>query len=166
MTPPPDPVPTSFADDLAAELSAFESFSALLDTEHEALLAGDADAVVRIASAKGEQVAQLSALAERRLAALRRAGFAADRKGMAEWLLVAAGPRATDLSDRWNHLLAVAARAQQLNERNGALIQARMAFNQAALASLRSSAPSADLAYGPDGTTRVGGVPGRDLGSA
>jgi flagella synthesis protein FlgN len=79
---------------------------------------------------------------------------------------VAAGSRSAELSGRWNALLDTAARAQQLNERNGALIQARMAFNQAALAALRGAGPSADLAYGPDGTTRLGGVPGRDLGSA
>jgi flagella synthesis protein FlgN len=166
VTPPSDPLPSGFADDLAAELAAFEFFSALLDTEHDALLAGDADAVVRIATAKGEQVAQLAALAERRLAALRQSGFTADRKGMAQWLLVAAGSRASELSSRWNALLDIAARAQQLNERNGALIQARMAFNQAALAALRSATPPADLAYGPDGITRLGAVPGRDLGSA
>lgn len=159
-------VSSTFADDLAAETDAFEAFSALLDTEHEALLSGDLDAVVRVAASKAERVVQLSGMAERRLAALRAAGFSANRKGMAEWLLVAAGARAGELSDLWNRLLESAARAQNLNDRNGALIQARMAFNQAALAALQGSARFADLAYGPDGTTRLSGVPGRDLGQA
>lgn len=166
MTSALQPVPASFADDLSAELAAFESFAALLDTEHEALLAGDVDAVARLAETKAEQVALLSALAERRLAALRGAGFGADRKGMAEWLLVAAGAQGPRLSDQWNRLLEVATHAQQLNERSGALIQARMAFNQAALAALRGTGSTADLAYGPDGNTRLAAIPGRDLGSA
>ena len=160
------PVPASFADELAAEALAFESFSALLDTEHEALLAGDLEAVVRIAASKAERVVQLSGFAERRLAALRAAGFDANRKGMAEFLLIAAGPRATDLSASWKSLLEFAAHAQTLNDRNGAMIQARMAFNQAALAALRGTSRFADVAYGPDGTPRLSGVTGRDLGEA
>lgn len=162
----PKPVSATFADDIADEVAAFEAFSTLLDTEHAALLAGDLDAVVRVAATKAERVMQLSGLAERRLAALRTAGFAGNRKGMAEWLLLASGPRQGELSDLWNRLLEAAARAQALNDRNGALIQARMAFNQAALAALRSSNRFADVAYGPDGTTRLSGVAGRDLGEA
>lgn len=159
------PFPPGFTDDIAAELSAFESFAGLLETEHEALLAGDVDAVARIASTKGEKVALLSALSERRLAALRKAGFPASRKGMAQWLLLA-GEVAVPVSGQWNRLLETASRAQQLNERNGALIQARLAFNQAALAQLRGAGKPAELAYGPDGTTRLGAAAGRDLGRA
>jgi flagellar biosynthesis protein FlgN len=155
----------AFVAALEAEGEAFDGFVGILEAEAAALNAGDVDALIALAQSKSEKVALLSRLSESRRAFLRSAGFSPDRLGMSEWLVAHGGNDGQRLSGLWSALLDRAVRAQQLNEANGALIESRLRFNQAALASLQAAARQTTF-YGPDGTTRLSGGKGRDLGSA
>lgn len=150
---------------LADELASFAAFVGLLETERACLLAGDVDALLTLAHTKSDRVADLARLAEVRRSFLRGAGFRTDRAGMSEWLLVEGGADRERVSRLWSELLGRAAEAQQLNESNGALIAARLSFNQSALAALQAAAQQVTF-YGPDGTSQVPAALGRDRGIA
>ncbi|MEO8040713.1 MAG: flagellar protein FlgN [Betaproteobacteria bacterium] len=154
----------AFVAALEAEQAAFDAFVGILETESSALEGSDVEALIALAQQKSEKVAVLSRLSEERRAFLRSAGFPADRVGMAQWL-VAQGNEGAPISPLWSRLLDSAARAQRLNDSNGALIESRLRFNQSALAALQSAARQT-TSYGPDGTTRLSIGMGRDLGSA
>jgi len=154
----------AFAAALDAEHAEFGVFVGILESESSALDTGDVDALIALAQAKSEKVVLLSRLFEERRAYLRNAGFVPDRVGMAQWLL-AQGNAGARLSAVWSGLLDHAARAQQLNEANGMLIESRLRFNQAALAALRSAA-RLTTSYGPDGTTQLSTSMGRNFGTA
>lgn len=155
----------AFVAALEAERNAFDAFVGVLEAESAALNTGDVEALITLAQSKSEKVSILSRLSESRRAFLRAAGFSPDRTGMSGWLVAHGGADGPRLSALWNTLLDHAVRAQQLNESNGALIESRLRFNQAALASLQAAARQTTY-YGPDGTTRLPGSQGRDLGSA
>lgn len=158
---PADDVRSRFIADLHAEAAAFADFFELLRTEQAALAARDIEALLQIAPSKSEHIGALNELARRRANYLNGQSFAADRNGMAQWLLVHGGSDSAVLSATWHRLLETAARAQALNRENGVLIETRLQHNQRLLSALASGAqPSL---YGPDGQTRMGG-PGRDLG--
>ena len=159
------PERAAFIATLEAESEVFDAFVGVLEAEAAALNAGDVDALVTLAQSKSEKVAVLSRLSESRRAFLRSAGFSPDRLGMAEWLVAHGGNVGKRVSGVWSALLDRAVRAQQLNEANGALIESRLRFNQAAVASLQTAARQTSF-YGPDGTTRLSSGKGRDLGSA
>ena len=159
------PERAAFIATLEAENEVFDAFVGVLEAEAAALNAGDVDALVTLAQSKSEKVAVLSRLSESRRAFLRSAGFSPDRLGMSEWLVAHGGDDGPRLSTLWSALLDRAVRAQQLNEANGALIESRLRFNQAAVASLQTAARQTSF-YGPDGTTRLSSGKGRDLGSA
>lgn len=154
----------AFLSALATERNAFAEFVGILEAEHTVLLDGNIDALLALAQSKANKIAELSQLAEHRLAHLRAEGFSADRTGMSQWLIAHAGNSYDTLSKQWNALIEDAARAQQLNETNGALIEAKLRFNQAALTALQAAAKQNSV-YGPDGTTSVK-LLGRDFGKA
>jgi flagella synthesis protein FlgN len=150
-----------FIADLQAEAAAFDDFLELLRIEQAALAARDIEALLQIGPSKSERIGALNELARRRAAYLTAQAFAADRGGMAQWLLVQGGSDTVALSALWQRLLETAAKAQALNRENGVLIETRLQHNQRLLSVLASGVqPSL---YGPDGQTRIGG-PGRDLG--
>ena len=64
----------------------------------------------------------------------------------------------------WQEILALAERAQRLNQTNGELIQMKLRRNQQLLAVLSSAVNKANL-YGPDGQTSFSPGSGRSLGS-
>lgn len=156
---------TAFIASLEAETSAFDDFVGVLEAEAAALDDGDVEALIALARSKSEQVNVLSRLSDSRREFLRSGGFSPDRAGMSAWLVTHGGADGARLSSVWNTLLDRALQAQRLNEANGALIDTRLRFNQAALASLQAAARQTNF-YGPDGTTRLSSGQGRDLGSA
>ena len=64
----------------------------------------------------------------------------------------------------WLEILALAERAQRLNQANGELIQMKLRRNQQLLAVLSNAVNKANL-YGPDGQTSFSPGSGRSLGS-
>jgi flagella synthesis protein FlgN len=153
----------AFESSLRAELAALQAFCDTLEAEQDALLRADVDALLKLSELKTEHVERLSALAGVRAAFLRAQDLTPDRRGMAQWLARAPadGP---GLASLWERLLAAAAQAQALNQRNGGLIGMRLQHNRAALATLQAAARRHAL-YRPDGQADLAGTT-RDLGRA
>ncbi|MBI1395281.1 MAG: flagellar protein FlgN [Betaproteobacteria bacterium] len=154
-----------FVDSLRQEREGFARFLSLLHAESAALLRGDVAELLELAQQKSDQVARLGTLGETRRSFLEQEGFGTDRVGMAEWLIVHGGRDQASLSALWNALLADAENAKALNTTNGILIESRLRFNQAALATLRGAMQQATL-YGPDGSPDLQGNATRALGTA
>ena len=146
---------------LAEEAAQLRSFLVLLEQEQQALVGGDVERLLPLATEKNALCARLAQLGEARGKALLAAGLAAERQGMEAWL-----GRHAELGGArrdWQELLVLAEKAGALNQTNGKLIATRLAHNQQALSTLMAAADKAAL-YGPDGQARpLGG--GRSLGS-
>jgi flagella synthesis protein FlgN len=154
-----------FVEVLVAEREAFATFLDLLQAESAALLRGDVDALMDLASRKLGVVETLSELGRKRRRQLVDDGFAADSMGMTEWLLVHAGNDHPTLSRVWKDLQTTARAARDLNRSNGVLIESRLRFNQGALTALRAAMQQSTL-YGPDGSPDFDGRTSRELGLA
>lgn len=139
----------SLADVLAAEAGAASAFVRLLETEQEALKAGNADALQAIIENKTSAAGELGALAAARNAILAAAGLPDDRAGTEAWLAA----NANDGSARaaWDKLLDLAAEARELNRLNGELIRLRMSHNAQMLQSLLAANRQEFDLYGADG---------------
>ena len=147
---------------VSAEADALDEFVQLLETEQEALAAGEIDRLLPLAEQKNLSAGRLADMARQRNQALGAAALAADRVGMDAWL--ARHPGAAAVRRDWERLLGAAARARNLNELNGRLIAERVRHNQQALAALMAAGEQAAL-YGPDGQQRISGA-GSTLGRA
>ncbi|MCX7173283.1 MAG: flagellar protein FlgN [Proteobacteria bacterium] len=136
------------------ELAALREFTAILQQEQQALVAGDIDKLIPVIEEKTSLAASLNRFAEQRQRLISAAGMPNDRSGLEAWL---ATQRlgAKDRAD-WKKLLTLTGEAQALNEINGKLIAMRMQHNQQALNVLLSAANQATL-YGPDGQTKSTG---------
>jgi flagella synthesis protein FlgN len=147
---------------LDEEAAALRGFLDLLQKEQDALVRGDAEALLPLAEDKNRHFARLALLAEGRNQALARLGLPADRPGVEAWLAgkgnLAAARR------RWQEMLEHLARVRELNRTNGILIATRLQHNQQALQALLSAANQAAL-YGPDGQARPLGGGRHHLGS-
>lgn len=151
--------PDEFAKNLDAELKAFLDFIQILQTEQEALIQGNVDALVELAQLKSEKVILLSQYAMSRNRFLDTQGCAPERGGMGKWLRQRSNPQIAEI---WQNLLERAEAAQQLNQTNGIMIETKLRNNQQALAVLRAATNKSAL-YGPDGQTHAPGM-GRPLG--
>ncbi len=145
---------------LVEEVARLRDFLVLLEQEQQALMAGDIEQLLPLASEKTAHFTELGRLGELRARALGAAGCTHDRSGMAHWLARHSDPAA---ERNWQTLLALAEKASHLNRTNGQLIASRLASNQQALATLMAAADQAAL-YGPDGQAHAPGS-GRSLGS-
>lgn len=146
---------------LQAERAALHTFITLLETEQQALTAGQIDQLMSLAERKTVTVQELNRLADgRRNMLLARGAPSTDGGGVETWLQAhAAGSVAV-----WRDIQGLAARAQETNRHNGQLIQIRLRHNQQALSVLRNAANSASGLYGPDGQPQLRAT-GRTLGS-
>lgn len=152
----------SFLAVLAAERDAFKEFHEILQTEQGALAQGQVDHLIGIAQLKTAKIVQLSELAERRNRFLASQGLPPDQAGMESWSAKIPGDGSRSARAVWMEILDAARAAQKLNLANGAMIEAKLQHNQAALAILQSAANQAST-YGPDGKTHSPGS-GRPLG--
>ena len=147
------PAPPS-SNSLKTELAALREFTAVLQREQQALIAGDIDKLLPVVEEKTRLAASLNRFAEQRQRVLNAAGLSNDRKGLEAWL--AAQPSMGKDREGWNQLLALTGAAQSLNDSNGKLIAMRIQHNQQALNVLLSAANQTAL-YGPDGQTKSSG---------
>lgn len=130
---------------LAEEINSFGQFCLLLDEEREALARLDQDALDHLISRKQMLCEHLSRIAEQRQA-------------------LAPDPAAVpDIAADWQRLLALAARARDLNRVNGAVIEARLQHNHQAMALLQLGEQVST--YSADGLSRTSGG-ARHLGKA
>jgi flagellar biosynthesis protein FlgN len=130
------------------EASGLNELSTLLDREHEFLQAND---VVSLEGATRERqrcVGRIFRVDEDRRNLCRDLGYPLNLKGL-EDLIRWCDPQNT-LAGRWVECTHAAARCRQLNDRNGALVAARLKHVQARLGTLIESRREA-VTYGPRG---------------
>lgn len=139
---------------LAAEARLLGQFTALLETEREALTVGNTEELPAIGEQKEKLAIELTAVARQRNALLASLGHAADRPGVEAW--IARHPKNERAAGYWREILATAARAKEQSRVNGQLIELRMQYNRQALDILRRQDNALNL-YGPDGRSAAPG---------
>lgn len=146
---------------LAQELTALESFVALLRNEQALLSSGANEGLTALAEKKSSAAIELGRLATARDQALARLHLPPGRAGMDAWAITGAGSAS---QNNWDRLLTLAADARAINEANGKAISLHLQHNQMALSVLMAAADRT-ATYGPDGQPQAG-IGGRSLGSA
>ena len=127
---------------------ALNELSTLLDREHGFLEANDVTSLEGATRERQRCVARIFRVDEERRALCRDMGRDVDLKGL-EDLLGWCDPRGS-LAGSWAQCSEAAARCRNLNDRNGALVAARLKHVQARLGTLISSRRDAST-YGPKG---------------
>ena len=154
---------SDLAKNLEAELHAFQGFIQILQTEQDSLVEANVDPLLELARLKSEKVLLLSQLADLRTRFISAQGFPPKQGSMDAWLKQQQrNPESSRIAELWVQLLTLAESAQQLNNINGSMIDARLRNNQQALSILQSAAKQSAL-YGADGHTQSLGL-GRPLG--
>jgi flagellar biosynthesis/type III secretory pathway chaperone len=151
---------------LAAEADALARLEELLRQEHEVLGQNDVTALERTSSARQEQISALANIEEQRRALCRTQGFTTDAKGLRE--LIATCDSMGNLSVQLNRCTERATRCRQLNERNGAVVAARLKRVEGLLGILTGRGDEVPT-YGPQGSPQGAGSgsrSGRVLGAA
>ncbi|WP_303785414.1 flagella synthesis protein FlgN [Azovibrio restrictus] len=143
---------STFAQLLAAEISAVQRFVALLKEEEKILRGNQLDALEKLMAEKDRLIEELSRIGEARQGWFAAAGITENRESIEKWLQTQSNPR---LSQAWQALQRLAREAKALNELNGQCIALLSHNNRKLLETLRS--PRADVGvYGPDGQTSLG----------
>jgi flagella synthesis protein FlgN len=109
---------------LAEETAALAQLETLLDREHELLIANDVDGLDGAGEARQACVGTLVRSEDERRSLCRMMNVPPDHQGL-ERLLAWCDPSRT-LRRRWGECSELAARCRQLNDRNGALVAARL----------------------------------------
>jgi flagellar biosynthesis protein FlgN len=133
---------------ISDESRALHELSELLDREHGFLQANDVISLEGAARARQSCVARMFRVDEERRALCTEMGYSLDLKGL-ETLILWCDPRGT-LAAGWAECSAAAAHCRQLNDRNGALVAARLQHVQARLGTLIDGRREA-VTYGPRG---------------
>ena len=155
-------VSVQLAASTRSERAGVQALVETLTAERNALAHGLTDSLAETASRKRELLLHIAHLGDQRTRLLERSGFAADRRGMENWL-VANDPNGVARAE-WNALLELTQKAHRLNKENGAFIDAGMRANQHALQALMSAGAAAST-YGATGRA-ISPVSSRTLASA
>jgi len=139
---------------MAQETHLLEELSRLLEKEHEYLVASEVVSLEEASRARQRCVARILALDEERRVLCLASGRTHDAKGVQE-LLRWCDPQGT-LAAVWAKCLAVAASCRKLNDRNGALVGARLKHVQERLGVLIESRRET-VTYGARGAHATGG---------
>lgn len=151
---------TALLGSLTAEHKALAAFVTLLEREQALLMENNADQLVELSEQKSNDAIALNRLADARRALLQPEA-ARDATATQNWLS-AHCPEGLPV---WRDLLALAKRAQHLNNTNGELILMKLRHNQQALTVL-SNAVNKAAVYGRNGQPDFSpGSSGRSLGS-
>ncbi len=109
---------------LSDEAANLERLEMLLGKEHELLEGSDIEALERAGNARQTCIAELLRIEDERRTMCRMLGFPADLAGL-QRLLQWCDP-ANGLFARWTACMQKAASCRQLNDRNGALVTAKL----------------------------------------
>jgi flagellar biosynthesis/type III secretory pathway chaperone len=139
----------SLATLLSQEVSFLNRLADLLAHEHSLLVANDVDALDAAMQDRQIVVGQLLDIEEERRSLCRAHGQTADVRGL-EQLLAWCDARG-ELKARMAESARSAIRCREMNDRNGALVQARMKHVQNMLGAITGQAPEAPATYGPKG---------------
>lgn len=124
---------------LKLENAAWRALLDVLQEEEQALIAGDADRLALLNTAKLTQLQTVSDHARSRLADLQAAGHTPDHPGMDAWLAQHGQP---EQRAHWQQLHEMEQAAQAMNQRIGSLIDLRLSSTRQALNVLVHSATS------------------------
>ena len=155
-------ISVQLAASIRSERTGVQALVEVLTVERNALARGHTDSLAETASRKRELLLHIAHLGDQRTRLLERSGFAADRRGMDNWL-VANDPNGVARAE-WNALLELTQKAHRQNQENGAFIDAGMRANQHALQALMSAGAAAST-YGASGRA-LSPVGSRPLASA
>jgi flagellar biosynthesis/type III secretory pathway chaperone len=147
---------------LNEEARLLGSLEQLLRSEADILRGDDVDAIEHIGSARHQCIDALTGLEAERAEACRLLASGSGREGF-EKLLDWCDP-ARSLRARWLANLDCARRCKDLNDRNGAVVSARLNRVQHLLAQLRGASPPST--YGPRAAAGAAMLGYRDLGCA
>jgi flagellar biosynthesis/type III secretory pathway chaperone len=146
---------------LAEEGRLLGEFEGVLEQETGILRGEDADAIARIGDDRHRYVDSLTRLDAERMSTCRMLSFGTGPHAMAR-LLEWADPSGA-LRHRWSQNLDIARRCKAVNDRNGAIVSAKLGRVQQLLGKLRgSSTPAIYSARGG----RYGALGSRNLGCA
>lgn len=140
---------------MAEELGSLSELAVLLDREHEHLLANDVTALDGATRERQRCVARIIRVDEDRRSLCRETGRSDDLQGL-EQVLRWCDPQGT-LAAGWAQCSAAAANCRKLNDRNGALVGARLQHVQARLGVLINGRREA-VTYGPRGAYALTGA--------
>ncbi len=130
---------------LQSEQHSARGLIALLQQEQEKLVQTSIDGLQDLMERKASLIAQLTALAKSRHAALADNGFGANESGMQNWIA-----SHVHAEVQWNTLLELTAEARELNRLNGMLIGRHLIRGQTELNILQGK-PQHSNFYGPNG---------------
>lgn len=133
---------------MAQETDSLNELAVLLDREHGYLLANDVAALDETTRERQRCVAQIIRVDEDRRSLCRELGRSEDLKALEE-LLRWCDPQGT-MAAGWARCSAAAANCRKLNDRNGALVGARLKHVQARLGVLINGRRES-MTYGPRG---------------
>jgi flagellar biosynthesis protein FlgN len=149
----------SLATLLSQEVSSLTELGALLEREHALLVANDVEALEKAMQERQIVIGRLLQIEDERRSLCRAHGRSADVTGL-EQLLKWCDPRGT-LEVRMSDCAKGALRCRDLNDRNGALVTARMKRVEGLLGALTGQRAETPSTYGPKGyssTPRSGRV--------
>lgn len=138
----------ALASILSTEAAALTELAGLLEREHSLLEANDVDSLERVMEERQETVGRLLRAEDERKNLCRMHGRDPDAVG-SEQLMAWCDPRGT-LRSQWAKCADGAARCRELNDRNGALVMARMKRVETLLGALTGTPPETPT-YGPKG---------------
>jgi flagella synthesis protein FlgN len=138
----------ALASILTQEVSALAEIAGLLDREHVLLVANDVETLETVMEERQVSIGKLLRTEDERRSLCRMHGREADAKGI-EQLMAWCDPHGT-LKSHWADCAKGAARCRELNDRNGALVTARMKRVETLLTVLTGQSQEAPT-YGPKG---------------
>jgi flagellar biosynthesis/type III secretory pathway chaperone len=133
---------------ISDETRALHELALLLEREHACLDANDVPSLEAASHERQKCVARIMRFDEERRTLCRVTGYPLDATGL-EQLLRWCDPQRT-LSTQWTECSDAASKCRRLNDRNGALVAARLLHVQARLGTLIAGA-RAPVTYGPRG---------------
>jgi flagella synthesis protein FlgN len=135
---------------LSQESSALDTLAKLLEREHGFLVANDVESLEAAMAERQTCVGSLLRIEEDRRSMCRMLGHTPDAAGL-DRLLAWCDPQGT-LKSRWADCASRGIRCRDLNDRNGALVAARMKRVETLLGALTGRSGEAPT-YSPSGTT-------------
>lgn len=133
---PPDTAPpTNLA--FATEHARWQALIESLLAEEQALIDGAADTLQALANSKQQRLEALAETVRARVAGLATCGYPNDADGVSRWLALYG-----DSTQRthWQAIVQLEATARTINQRNGGLIDQRLAVTRQALNVLHGAA--------------------------
>jgi flagellar biosynthesis protein FlgN len=137
---------------LAEEVNALAHLATLLDREHELLLANDVEQLEQAGDARQACIGELVRIEEERRSLCRMMNIPTDAAGL-DRLLSWCDP-SHELKRRWAACAAQATSCRERNDRNGALVSARLKKVEGMLDVLTGRAAQPKV-YGPQGAVQA-----------